>query len=42
MSGKILVDELVTHELPIEKINEAFDMLHQGRSIRTVLSYKPV
>jgi len=41
MSGKILVDELVTHELPIERINEAFDMLHQGRSIRSVLSYNP-
>jgi len=42
MSGKILVDELVTHELPIERINEAFDMLHQGCSIRSVLSYNPV
>jgi S-(hydroxymethyl)glutathione dehydrogenase/alcohol dehydrogenase len=42
MSGKILVDELVTHKLPIERVNEAFDMLHQGRPIRTVLSYEPV
>jgi S-(hydroxymethyl)glutathione dehydrogenase/alcohol dehydrogenase len=39
MSGKILVDELITNRLPIESINEAFELLHRGEVIRTVLTY---
>ncbi|NIC06337.1 S-(hydroxymethyl)glutathione dehydrogenase, partial [Halomonas sp. DX6] len=27
------------HEMPFEKINEAFELLHEGKSIRTVLRY---
>lgn len=31
MSKKLKVDEFVTHNLPFEKINEAFDLLHEGK-----------
>uniref|UniRef100_A0A0B8RRR9 S-(hydroxymethyl)glutathione dehydrogenase n=1 Tax=Philothamnus irregularis TaxID=1899461 RepID=A0A0B8RRR9_9SAUR len=37
MSKKIKVDEFVTHTLPFEQINEAFELMHAGKSIRTVL-----
>lgn len=36
---KFDLDVLVTHTLPFDKINEAFDLLHQGKSIRTVLTH---
>ncbi|XP_070361412.1 all-trans-retinol dehydrogenase [NAD(+)] ADH4 [Equus asinus] len=36
---KFDLDALVTHTLPFDKINEAFDLLHQGKSIRTVLIF---
>ncbi|AFZ51443.1 S-(hydroxymethyl)glutathione dehydrogenase/class III alcohol dehydrogenase [Dactylococcopsis salina] len=39
MDGKINIDDLITHTLPIEQINEAFDLMHEGSSIRTVLTY---
>lgn len=39
MNGEIKIDEFVTHDMPFEKINEAFDLLHEGKSIRTVLHY---
>ena len=39
MSGKIDIDSLITHVLPLERINEAFDLMHSGASIRTVVSY---
>lgn len=39
MSSDIQLDPFITHTLPFEKINEAFDLLHKGESIRTVLSY---
>lgn len=39
MSGEIQLDPFITHTLPFEQINEAFDLLHAGKSIRTVLSY---
>jgi S-(hydroxymethyl)glutathione dehydrogenase / alcohol dehydrogenase len=39
MDGKIEIDPLITHELPLERINEAFDLMHEGRSIRTVIRY---
>lgn len=39
MNGEIKIDPLVTHEMPFEKINEAFDLMHQGKCIRPVLSY---
>ncbi len=39
MDGKISIDPLITNTLPIEQINEAFDLMHEGNSIRTVLTY---
>jgi S-(hydroxymethyl)glutathione dehydrogenase/alcohol dehydrogenase len=39
MSGKIQIDPLITHELPLERINEAFALMHEGRSIRTVIRF---
>lgn len=39
MDGKIKIDELVSYELPLEKINEAFHLMHEGKSIRSVIRY---
>src|SRR5687767_7189546 len=36
MDGKITIDPLITHTMPIEKINDAFDLMHSGESIRSV------
>ncbi len=38
LAGGLKVDEYVTHELPLERINEAFDLMHDGLSIRTVVA----
>jgi S-(hydroxymethyl)glutathione dehydrogenase/alcohol dehydrogenase len=40
MDGKIDIDSLVTQVMPIDKINEAFDLMHKGESIRTVLTFE--
>jgi len=39
MQGRIAIDDLITHQLPLDRINEAFDLMHAGKSIRTVVSY---
>ena len=39
MRGEIALDPYITHELPLERINEAFDLMHEGKSIRTVIHY---
>jgi S-(hydroxymethyl)glutathione dehydrogenase/alcohol dehydrogenase len=39
MERKINIDDLITHTMPVEEINGAFDLLHQGESIRTVLTF---
>ncbi len=39
MDGKINIDDLITHVMPLEKINEAFDLMHEGESIRSVVVY---
>ena len=39
MEGKIDIDSLVTHTMPIEQINEAFDLMHRGESIRSVVTF---
>ncbi len=39
MDGKINIDDLITHTLPLEKINEGFKLMHSGESIRTVIVY---
>jgi S-(hydroxymethyl)glutathione dehydrogenase/alcohol dehydrogenase len=38
MAGKIKIDEMVTHTLALDDINEAFDLMHEGKSIRSVIS----
>ena len=39
MDGKINIDDLITHTMPIEDINKAFDLMHEGESIRSVVTY---
>src|SRR6201995_4754738 len=39
MNKKIDIDSLITHKLPLARINEAFDLMHEGKSIRTVVEY---
>src|SRR3954469_25566617 len=39
MEGKINIDDLITHTLPLERINEGFDLMHAGKSIRTVVTF---
>ena len=39
MDGKIDIDSLITHTMPLEKINDAFDLMHRGESIRSVVIY---
>ncbi|MDQ2639361.1 MAG: S-(hydroxymethyl)glutathione dehydrogenase/class III alcohol dehydrogenase [Pseudomonadota bacterium] len=39
MDGRIRIDELITHRMPLERINEAFDLMHEGSSIRSVVVY---
>jgi S-(hydroxymethyl)glutathione dehydrogenase / alcohol dehydrogenase len=39
MEGKINIDDLITHKLPLDRINDAFDLMHQGKSIRSVVVF---
>ncbi|MXW52385.1 MAG: S-(hydroxymethyl)glutathione dehydrogenase/class III alcohol dehydrogenase [Gammaproteobacteria bacterium] len=39
MSGKINIDDLITHTMPLGEINEAFDLMHSGESIRSVITF---
>jgi S-(hydroxymethyl)glutathione dehydrogenase/alcohol dehydrogenase len=39
MEGKINIDDLITQVMPVERINEAFDLMHQGEGIRTVVTF---
>jgi len=39
MAGKINIDDLITHTMPLDRINEAFDLMHRGESIRTVVTF---
>ena len=38
MEGKIQIDPLITHTIPLDRINDAFDLMHSGESIRTVVT----
>ncbi len=38
MNGKIDIDSLVTHTMPLDQINDAFDLMHRGESIRSVIT----
>jgi S-(hydroxymethyl)glutathione dehydrogenase/alcohol dehydrogenase len=39
MNGEIKVDEFITHTMPLEDINKAFDLMHEGKSIRSVIHF---
>ena len=39
MEGKINIDDLITHTMPLDQINTAFDLMHEGKSIRSVVVY---
>ena len=39
MDKKIQIDPMITHTLPLERINEAFDLMHEGESIRSVVVF---
>ena len=39
MEGKINIDDLITHTMPLKDINNAFDLMHEGKSIRSVVVY---
>jgi S-(hydroxymethyl)glutathione dehydrogenase/alcohol dehydrogenase len=39
MQGRIKVDEYITHTLPLERINDAFELMHRGESIRSVIRF---
>ena len=39
MDGKINIDDLITHTMPLEDINKGFDLMHEGESIRSVVIY---
>ncbi len=39
MDGKINIDDLITHTMPLDEINTAFDLMHRGESIRSVVIY---
>jgi S-(hydroxymethyl)glutathione dehydrogenase/alcohol dehydrogenase len=39
MDGKINIDDLITHRLPLDDINQGFDLMHEGKSIRAVVVY---
>jgi S-(hydroxymethyl)glutathione dehydrogenase/alcohol dehydrogenase len=39
MDGKINIDDLITHTMPLDDINDAFELMHSGQSIRSVITY---
>jgi S-(hydroxymethyl)glutathione dehydrogenase / alcohol dehydrogenase len=39
MEGKINIDDLITHTMPLDEINHGFDLMHEGKSIRSVVVY---
>jgi len=39
MDGDIMVDEFITHTMPLDEINTAFDLMHEGKSIRSVVHF---
>ena len=39
MDGKINIDDLITHTMPLEEINKGFDLMHEGHSIRSIVVY---
>jgi S-(hydroxymethyl)glutathione dehydrogenase/alcohol dehydrogenase len=39
MDGKINIDDLITHKLKLDDINQGFDLMHAGKSIRSVVVF---
>ncbi|MFC6632997.1 S-(hydroxymethyl)glutathione dehydrogenase/class III alcohol dehydrogenase [Microbulbifer taiwanensis] len=39
LAGEFQLDDFITHTMPLEKINDAFELMHQGKSIRSVIHY---
>ncbi len=39
MEGKVNIDDLITHTMPLERINDAFELMHAGESIRSVVTF---
>ncbi|BBK31611.1 S-(hydroxymethyl)glutathione dehydrogenase/alcohol dehydrogenase [Stella humosa] len=39
MDGRVNIDDLITHKLPLERINEGFELMHEGKSIRSVVEF---
>ena len=39
MDGRINIDDLITPTMPLDDINKAFDLMHAGESIRSVVQY---
>jgi S-(hydroxymethyl)glutathione dehydrogenase/alcohol dehydrogenase len=39
MNGEIKIDEFITHTMGLEDINSAFDLMHEGKSIRSVVHF---
>jgi S-(hydroxymethyl)glutathione dehydrogenase/alcohol dehydrogenase len=39
MAGRIKLAPFVTHTMPLQDINQAFDLMHEGRSIRSVVHF---
>ena len=39
MDGEIKIDEFITYTMPLDDINRAFDLMHEGKSIRSVIHY---
>jgi len=39
MGGRVKIDDLVTHTMPLEEVNRAFALMHEGESIRSVVLY---
>jgi len=39
MEGKIRIDPMITHKLSLNEINKGFDLMHEGKSIRSVVQY---
>ena len=39
MNGEFQLNGFITHTMPLEEINEAFDLMHEGKSIRSVIHF---
>jgi S-(hydroxymethyl)glutathione dehydrogenase/alcohol dehydrogenase len=39
MTGEIPLDDFITHTMPLDEINTAFELMHAGKSIRSIIHY---